>query len=82
MKNFLLVLILTFPLLAFSESNAKSFMIERNAYYPKLDSATADELHTIKRNYYRYGNELKILADERIKKIKETTLDNTSIDKA
>ncbi|BAO99904.1 hypothetical protein WCLE_005980 [Wolbachia endosymbiont of Cimex lectularius] len=39
-----------------------------------MDHNSADELCTIKRNYYRYGEKLKMLADERIKEIKETAL--------
>jgi hypothetical protein len=35
---------------------------------------SADKLCTIKRNYYRYGEKLKMLADEGIKEIKETAL--------
>lgn len=73
MTNFLLIwLLILFPMLALSAS------VEKNCnykYYPKLDSSVADELHVIKQNYYRYGNELKILADARIKEIKETSLD-------
>ncbi|WP_395463041.1 hypothetical protein [Wolbachia endosymbiont of Cantharis cryptica] len=43
-------------------------------YYPKLDPSAAAELHVIKKNYYRYGEKLKILADKRIKEIKEADL--------
>ncbi|WP_341808678.1 hypothetical protein [Wolbachia endosymbiont (group E) of Neria commutata] len=78
MTNFSLILLLIlFPMLALSVS------VEKNCnytYYPKLDSSVADELHVIKQNYYRYGNELKILADARIKEIKETTLNINDTD--
>ncbi|MGL9718899.1 MAG: hypothetical protein ACR5K9_09935 [Wolbachia sp.] len=37
-----------------------------------MDHNSADELCTIKQNYYRYGEKLKVLADERIKEIKKT----------
>ncbi|WP_250295710.1 hypothetical protein [Wolbachia endosymbiont of Oedothorax gibbosus] len=65
----LTLLLILFPLLASSISIEG---IEENcdyAYYPKLDDDAADELYVIKRNYYRYGEKLKILADERIKEI-------------
>ncbi|WP_265033530.1 hypothetical protein [Wolbachia endosymbiont (group A) of Sicus ferrugineus] len=71
----LTLLLILFPLLASSISIED---IEENCdyeYYPKLDSSSADELHVIKRNYYRYGEELKILADERIKEITLGTSD-------
>ncbi|APR97792.1 hypothetical protein ASM33_00320 [Wolbachia endosymbiont of Folsomia candida] len=81
MTNFSLILLLIlFPMLALSISVDN---IEENCnytYYPKLNSDVADELHAIKRNYYRYGNELKILADARIKEIKGTTLDINNTD--
>lgn len=72
----LTLLLILFPLLA------SSISIEENCdyeYYPKLDSSAADELHVIKRNYYRYGKELKILADERIKEITLGTSDVTRL---
>ncbi len=72
----LTLLLILFPLLA------SSISIEENCdyeYYPKLDSSSADELHVIKRNYYRYGKELKILADERIKEITLGTSDVTRL---
>ncbi|MDR2831727.1 MAG: hypothetical protein LBV62_02325 [Rickettsiales bacterium] len=72
MKNFALILLLVlFPFFA------SSINIERDCdyeYYPKLDHNSADELYAIKQNYYRYGEKLKVLADERIKEIKEATL--------
>ncbi|MFP3017022.1 MAG: hypothetical protein ACEY3L_06645 [Wolbachia sp.] len=75
----LTLLLILFPLLASSISIED---IEENCdyeYYPKLDSSSADELHVIKRNYYRYGKELKILADERIKEITLGTSDVTRL---
>ncbi len=75
----LTLLLILFPLLASSISIEN---IEENCdyeYYPKLDSSSADELHVIKRNYYRYGKELKILADERIKEITLGTSDVTRL---
>ncbi|WP_250296578.1 hypothetical protein [Wolbachia endosymbiont of Oedothorax gibbosus] len=73
MKSFLLILLsILFPLLA------SSISIEENCdyeYYPKLDDDDAAELYIIKRNYYRYGEKLKILADERIKEITLGTSD-------
>ncbi|MBC6686071.1 hypothetical protein H9I48_02285 [Wolbachia pipientis] len=78
----LTLLLILFPLLASSISIEN---IEENCdyeYYPKLDSSSADELHVIKRNYYRYGKELKILADERIKEITLGTSDVTRLHSA
>lgn len=76
MKSFLLILLLVLsPFLASSISIED---IEENCnyeYYPKLDSSSADELYVIKRNYYRYGEKLKILVDERIKEITLGTSD-------
>ncbi|WP_353288979.1 hypothetical protein [Wolbachia endosymbiont (group A) of Pogonocherus hispidulus] len=75
----LTLLLILFPLLASSISIED---IEENCdyeYYPKLDTSSADELHVIKRNYYRYGKELKILADERIKEITLGTSDVTRL---
>ncbi|MGL9682098.1 MAG: hypothetical protein ACR5K2_03960 [Wolbachia sp.] len=75
MKSFILTLLLvSFPFLA---SFTSTEGIKENCdyeYYPKLDHNSADELCTIKRNYYRYGEKLKMLADEIIKEIKETAL--------
>ncbi|MCA4774481.1 hypothetical protein [Wolbachia endosymbiont of Mansonella perstans] len=75
MKSFALTLLLaSLPL---SASSISTEGIKENCdyeYYPKLDYSSADELCTIKRNYYRYGERLKMLADERIKEIKETAL--------
>ncbi|MGL9718226.1 MAG: hypothetical protein ACR5K9_06110 [Wolbachia sp.] len=72
MKGFALTLLLAlFPLSALPASTES---VEENCdyeYYPKLDHNSADELCTIKQNYYRYGEKLKILADKRIKEIKE-----------
>ncbi|WP_375604220.1 hypothetical protein NOX90_01060 [Wolbachia endosymbiont of Anurida maritima] len=71
----LTLLLILFPLLASSISIEG---IEENCdyeYYPKLDDDDAAELYIIKRNYYRYGEKLKILADERIKEITLGTSD-------
>ncbi|MDM8335523.1 hypothetical protein [Wolbachia pipientis] len=70
----LTLLLILFPLLT---SPVSAEGIEKNCdyeYYPKLDHNLADELCTIKQNYYRYGEKLKILADKRIKEIREAAL--------
>lgn len=75
MRNLTLTLLLVLsPALASSisiEGVEESYNYE---YYPTLDHNSADELHVIKQNYYRYGEKLKILADERIKEIRKATL--------
>ena len=77
MTNYALILLLiVFPSLALSMNNKEDF---NYTYYPKLDSDSAYELHVIKRHYYRYSNKLKILADTKIKEIKETILNANKI---
>ncbi|MBD0391825.1 hypothetical protein IC220_05160 [Wolbachia endosymbiont of Pentalonia nigronervosa] len=67
MMNFLFISLLALlPFLAFPADKKEDF---NHTYYPKLDFDSAYELHTIKRNYYRYGDKLKILADARIEQI-------------
>ncbi|WCR58090.1 hypothetical protein [Wolbachia endosymbiont of Ctenocephalides felis wCfeJ] len=70
-KILLILLLVLFPLLALPIGAGGAKESCDYEYYPKLDHHSADELCTIKRNYYRYGKELKMLADNRIKEIIE-----------
>ncbi|OEY86964.1 hypothetical protein BIY23_00470 [Wolbachia pipientis] len=73
-----ILLLVFFPFLTFSVENKGH--VENStvntvdckfdySYYPGMDYNSAYELYTIKHNYHRYSNELKILANKRIKKI-------------
>ncbi len=79
MNIFMLLLLIFAPLLTFCTENkeaVETFTSDKmdckfeHSYYPNIDYDSAYELYIIKRNYHRYSNKLKTLANQRIQKIK------------
>ncbi len=79
MNLFMLLLLIFSPFLTFCAENKEH--VENtttdkvdckfeHSYYPNIDYDSAYELYIIKRNYHRYGDTLKALANHRIQEIK------------